>query len=60
MKCGAPVLLGLLFTSWGVLAGIDPNLPRELEKKDEKQWDCAFSTSTYLVPNGRDYLIQAL
>ena len=53
MKYGAAVLMALLFTGWKSLAGIDTN--RKLEKKDENQWECAFSTSTYLVLNGRDY-----
>ena len=55
MKCGAALLMALLFSGWESLAGIDANLSPELDKQDENQWECAFSTSTYLVLNGRDY-----
>jgi hypothetical protein len=55
MRCGVAALMGLLFIVQESLAGTDVNVPTTLEKRDEIQWEYAFSTSTYLVLNGRDY-----
>jgi len=55
MRCGSAVLITLFFISHQSSAGIDVDVPAELDKKDETQWHYALSTSTYLVLNGRDY-----
>jgi len=55
MTWGPVTLMALVFIVQESLAGIDANLSGELKKKEESQWEYTFSTSTYLVLNGRDY-----
>ena len=55
MKCNAATLTAFLFFLTESLAGNNANRPAEIENEKEKNWECSFSTSTYLVLNGRDY-----